>query len=325
MNEATFIASLRSLAASPEARQLLDDAAVLEVGGTRLVLTHDLIVEGVHFLPSDPPGDVAWKLVAVNLSDLAAKGAGPVGALLGYTLAGDADWDTAFVEGLRSALGGFGLKLLGGDTVSLPQGTPRSLGLTAIGEAAGPVPGRTGAKAGDHLWASGAIGDAGAGLAIASGKLDGPQALLERYRLPRPRIEAGQTLAPLVTAMMDISDGLLIDTARLAEASGLAAMLEIDTIPLSADFIETLGEDRVARLAAATSGDDYELLFAADPGQAQAILAASEALGLPLSRIGLLTEGSGLRLTERGEDVPLPKRLGYQHGAPVNPPVISDA
>src|SRR5688572_14474887 len=130
---------MRGIATDPAARGLADDAAVLEVGGTTLVLTHDMIVEGVHFLSDDPPGDVAWKLVAVNLSDLAAKGARPVGALLGYSL-GEDKWDRAFAAGLESVLGAFGLALLGGDTVSVPTGAPRAFGLTAIGEAVGPVP-----------------------------------------------------------------------------------------------------------------------------------------------------------------------------------------
>ncbi|HEV2080355.1 MAG TPA: thiamine-phosphate kinase [Allosphingosinicella sp.] len=311
--ESRFIDSLRALVTDPAARELLDDAAVLEVGSARLVLTHDIVAEGVHFLPGDPPGDVAWKLVAVNLSDLAAKGARPLGALLGYSLAADGEWNSAFVEGLRLALDGFGLKLLGGDTICLPEGAPRAFGLTAIGEASGPVPSRSGAKPGDHLWVSGTIGDAGAGLAVARGELHGAASLIERYRLPRPRLEAGQALAPLVSAMMDVSDGLLIDLARMAEASGVAAVIELDTVPLSEAYIAARGEEREARIAAATAGDDYELLFSADPAQAPAILAASDALGLPFSRIGHAFEGQGLRLTDRGGEVPLPTRLGYQH------------
>src|SRR4051812_43494436 len=136
-----------------------------------------MIAEGVHFLPDDPPGDVAWKLVAVNLSDLAAKGARPVGVLLGYSL-GDGEWDRGFVAGLGAALRAFGVPLLGGDTVT----APRVLGLTAIGEATWPVPSRGGARPGDHLWVSGTIGDAGAGLAMLRGALPRDEALVERYR-----------------------------------------------------------------------------------------------------------------------------------------------
>ena len=304
MRESDFIESLRALATHPAARGLADDAAVLEVGGRTRVLTHDMLVEGVHYLPDDPPGDVAWKLLAVNLSDLAAKGARPVGVLLGYSL-GDDSWDVAFVEGLGTALGAFGIPLLGGDTVR--GAGARTLALTAIGEAQGPVPLRAGGRAGDHLWVSGTIGDSGPGL-----RGIGP-ALVERYRNPRPRLEAGERLAPLVGAMMDVSDGLLIDSSRLAAASGVAAEIDLALVPLSEAYLAALGDGREARLAAATAGDDYELLFAAAAGRAAEILALQDELGLPLSRIGLLREGTGLSLTEAGQALPLPPRLGWEH------------
>jgi thiamine-monophosphate kinase len=304
VSESVFIESLRFLATSPGARGLADDAAVLEIGGRTLVLTHDMLVEGVHYLPGDPPGDVAWKLVAVNLSDLAAKGARPLGVLLGYSL-GEDSWDEAFVAGLASTLEAFALPLLGGDTVR--GAGARTLALTAVGAASGPVPSRAGGRAGDHLWVSGTIGDAGAGLRGLGG------ALVERYRRPRPRLEAGERLAPLVGAMMDVSDGLLIDCSRLAAASGVAAEIDLARVPRSDDHIAVLGESRQARLDAATAGDDYELLFAAAPERAEQILALRDELGLPLSRIGSLAEGAGLRLHEGGEPVPLPLRLGWEH------------
>ena len=309
MNESDFIAALRGLATDPAARGLIDDAAVLEVGGVTLVLTHDVLAEGVHFLPDDPPGDVAWKLVAVNLSDLAAKGARPVGVLLGYSL-GEAEWDRAFAEGLATALRAFGIPLLGGDTVK----APRVLGMTAIGAATGPVPSRSGARPGDHLWVTGTIGDAGAGLRMLRAELPCDGALVERYRNPRPRLEAGQRLAPLVGAMMDVSDGLLIDAARMAAASGVAIEIDLAFVPLSEACRNALGDDRAARLAAATAGDDYELLFAAAPERSAQILKLAEELGLPFSRIGEVVDGQGLRLVDGGEAVPLPPRLGWEHG-----------
>src|ERR687891_180312 len=122
-SESALIDKLRGLATHPGARDLLDDAAVLDVGGATLVLSHDMLIEGVHYRADDPPGDVAWKLVAVNLSALAGKGAQPIGVLLGYALGRDA-WDEAFVTGLATALHGFGLPLLGGDTVAMPEGAP---------------------------------------------------------------------------------------------------------------------------------------------------------------------------------------------------------
>jgi thiamine-monophosphate kinase len=284
----------------------VDDAAVLETGGSAIVLTHDMIVEGVHYLPDDPPADVAWKLVAVNLSDLAAKGARPMGVLLGFTL-GEAAWDKAFADGLGLVLRAFGISLLGGDTVSAPA---RVLGLTAIGQAARVPPNRSGAGPGDQLWVSGTIGDAGAGLRALREGADAPY-LVERYRTPRPRLEAGERLVPLVKAMMDVSDGLLIDARRMAEASGCRATIDLETVPLSEAYLRYRGE---TRLEAATAGDDYELLFAAAHDAAPAILSLSDEIGLSLTRIGAFAAGTGLALTEDGAPVPLPERLGFEHG-----------
>nr|WP_208402972.1 thiamine-phosphate kinase [Sphingomonas japonica] len=324
--------ALRALPLHPGARGLADDAAVL---GTQ-VLTHDMLVEGVHFLPTDPAGDVAWKLVAVNLSDLAAKGAVPTGVLMGYGLAGDDAWDRAFLAGLAETLTAFACPLLGGDTVVLPKGAPRMLSLTAIGEAS-VAPARSGARMGDALWVTGTIGDAGAGLAIAQGA-DGPGELLARYRRPVPRLAEGLALAPLVSAMMDVSDGLLIDASRMAAASGCGVAIELGDVPLSdalrsmpsptfvssaveksphsaqsgfSTSLETNGRGEGLSelgtvLAAVTAGDDYELLFALAPGLQPPV---------PATRIGMFAAGPGLTLTHRGEPVPLPKRLGFEHSA----------
>jgi len=259
VNEAEFLAALRTLPLHPAARGLRDDTALLDAGGP-LVLTSDTIVEGVHFLSTDPAEDVAWKLGAVNLSDLAAKGALPLGVMLNYTLAGDSAWDAGFIEGLRH----LDVRLIGGDTVSLPSGAPRVLTLTAFGIDAAAPP-RSGARAGDALYVTGAIGDAGAGLAIARGA-EGPAELLTAYQRPMPRIADGRALAPCVHAMMDVSDGLLIDGARMAEASRLALEIDLAAVPLSAAYRGFAGDGREARIAATTAGDDYQLLFAAPAG-----------------------------------------------------------
>ncbi|WP_166041133.1 thiamine-phosphate kinase [Sphingosinicella sp. YJ22] len=310
--ESAFIEALRPIATDPGARALLDDAALLTVGGRTLVLTKDMIVEGIHYRADDPPEDVAWKLVAVNLSDLAGKGARPLAALLGYTL-GDAEWDRRFAAELRLALATFELALIGGDTVSPPPGAPRTLSLTAIGEAQEKVPARAGARPGDLLWVSGSLGDGGAGLRVLQGELQGDEVLVRRYRAPRPRLEAGQALAPTVSAMMDVSDGLLIDAKRMAAASTLAIEIDLDQLPLSAAFLAALGDDRDARLFAATAGDDYELLFTAPHEAGPDVLHLAEHLGLPLSRIGRCSEGAGLVLRDRGEELPLPEKLGFEH------------
>lgn len=293
MTEPEFLALLRTLPLHPGALGLADDAA--RIAG-KLVVTTDTLVEGVHFLPDDPPGDVAWKLLAVNLSDLAAKGVRPVAVLLNYPLS-DGDWDAAFVAGLDAALRAFDVALLGGDTVSLPTGAPRVLTLTAFGE--GEAPARGGAQAGDALWVCGAIGDAGAGLRIARGE-PGPAELLGAYRRPRPLVAHGIALVPFVSAMMDVSDGLLIDAARMAAASNLAVTVALDAVPLS-DALRSFDPDP---LIAATAGDDYALLFA---------LPSNVEPPVPAARIGGFATGSGLTLTDRGIPVPLPDRLGWLH------------
>jgi thiamine-monophosphate kinase len=306
--ERAFIELLKPLARDPAARGLADDAAVLEIGNAVLVLTHDMIVEGVHYLASDPPQDVAWKLVAVNLSDLAAKGARPIGVLLGYALGDEPEWDAAFVEGLRTALAAFDVPLLGGDTVRMPVAAPRAHGLTAIGEAhPDGTPARAGAQAGDILYVTGRIGVAGLGLAVARGARARPAAWLDAYRRPQPRLAEGRALAPLVHAMADISDGLLIDAARMAEASGLAVAIDLDAVPLA----DGAARDRPARFAAVTAGDDYELLFAAPPD-----LKLSQPGFATVTAVGRFDAGCGLTLHDARGPVPLPERLGYEHDAP---------
>ena len=229
--------------------------------------------------------------------------------VLGYSLAGDGGWDEAFVAGLGRALEHFDVPLLGGDTISLKPGTPRTLGLTALGEAAAPVPDRRGARAGDILWVCGTIGDAGLGLRIAKGEIEGPRKLLKAYRLPMPKLREGRALAKLVTAIADVSDGLLIDAARIADASGLAATIDLDRMPMSEDA-RACGDGRAARLTAATSGDDYALLFAVDPSAGDAITA----LNIGAVAIGDFSPGSGLMLRDADGPIPLPETLGYLHG-----------
>lgn len=302
MTETSFIEALRAIATHDAARGLIDDAAVLDIGGTGLVLTHDMIVEHVHFLLGDPPADVAWKLVAVNLSDLAAKGATPVGVLMGYGLAGDEGWDAAFLDGLKAVLAEFKVPLLGGDTVRLPAQSPRTFGLTALGRApiAG-APSRSDARAGDALYVTGTIGNAGRGLALLQAGRAQPEDAIAAYRRPIPLLAEGQALAPFVHAMMDVSDGLLIDAARMAGASGLALSIDLDAVPLPHSMAD---DSRATRIAAATAGDDYQLLFAAP---------ADATLPVSATRIGSFAAGSGLTLFDKDGPVPLPARLGYLH------------
>ena len=310
MNEAEVIARLRRHATDPAARGLLDDAAVLD----GLVITHDSIAEGIHFLPFDPPASVGWKLVTVNLSDLAAKGATPAGALLSLTLSGDAEWDEEFLGGVEAACENYGLPLIGGDTIALPDGAPRVLGLTAIGRAGASVPSRAGGRPGDLLWLVGTLGDAAAGLALLRDDPKSAGPLVDIYRRPVPLLAAGQALASRARAMMDVSDGLLLDAGRLAEASGCAAAIELDAVPLSAAFEQARGGSDEARMFAATGGDDYALLAALPPD------IDPQALALPprsvLSQVGRLEAGGPpLRLTKGGQAIDPPARLGHEHRA----------
>lgn len=309
MSEADFIARLRAIATDPAARGLADDAAVLE----GLVLTHDMIVEGIHFLPDDTPQDVAWKLAAVNLSDLAAKGAAPVGVLVGYSL-GDDEWDAAFVEGLDLVLRRFGVILLGGDTVRAPAGAPRSFGLTAVGRAPpGGAPTRGGVRPGDQVWVTGTIGNAGLGLAMRLGQVDANETCLAAYKRPQPQLTFGQAIAPHVHAMMDVSDGLLIDAQRMAAASGCQLSLMLEAVPLSAALLAVRPDVVDTRLAAATAGDDYELLFAADPGVAPTIREIAAGLNIAVTPLGHAGVGEGIMLTHRAQRIALPDRLGFMH------------
>ena len=310
MSEADFIARLRTIATDPAARGLDDDAALLG----DLVLTHDMIVEGVHFLPDDGPQDVAWKLVAVNLSDLAAKGAAPVGVLLGYSLTGDENWNAEFAAGLESVLRRYGVALFGGDTVRVPGGAPRSFSLTAIGRASPDgVPARSGVRPGDQIWVSGTVGNAGVGLAMRLGEIDPNETCLAAYRRPQPQLTLGRALVPHVHAMMDVSDGLLIDADRMARASGCGMTLMMEAVPLSAALLAVRPDVLDTRLAAATAGDDYQLLFAADPSEAAAIRETGAGLGIALTPVGHAGVGEGLTLIHKAQRIALPERLGFTH------------
>jgi len=286
-SESQFIASLRAIAQHPAARGLADDCAVLDIGGKTLVLTHDTMVEGIHFLPGQDPRDLAWKLVATNMSDLAAKGARPLGVLLSYQLGQD---DPAFLEGLEAALAHYGAALLGGDTVG--GHGPQNLGLTAIGLATHhPVPSRAGARAGDGLWITGPVGAAMLGLeALRAGSGDSLA-----YRRPVALLAEGQALAPHVSAMMDVSDGLLLDARRMAEASGVTIAIERMAVPIA------VPEGR--RDEALAWGEDYQLLFTA-PADAKLPVAAQ--------RIGMvIAQGTAPLLLE---GIPPAGKLGYEHG-----------
>jgi thiamine-monophosphate kinase len=309
MDELALIDRLRLIATDPAARGLDDDVAVIG----DLVLTHDMIAEGVHYLESDPPASVGWKLVTVNLSDLAAKGAEPIAALMGFTLGRDGEWDEKFIAGVAAACETYSLAMVGGDTIALPPEAPRVFGLTAVGRGGTSIPSRTGGTPGDAMWVVGFLGDAAAGLALLKDDSEAEGPLVEAYRRPVPQLAAGKLLARYATAMMDISDGLLLDASRLCRASGCGAEIRLDALPISRAFVAECGADRRARLSAATGGDDYALLVAL-PGEFDP-LGLSLPPGTILARIGELVGGKELRLFDAAGEVPLPEHLGYEHRA----------
>ena len=277
---------MRGLATHPAARGLNDDCAVLEFGSETLILTHDVMAEGVHFLAQQDPADVAWKLVATNLSDLAAKGAEPIGVLLGYQLGGD---DARFVAGLSEVLEHYGVPLLGGDTISATGA--QVLGLTALGRATHrPVPSRSGAQPGDNLWLSGPVGAAMLGFeALKAGRGDSLA-----YRRPAALLAHGQQLAPQVTAMMDVSDGLLLDAQRMAVASQVTFDIAAMAVPIAVP--------EARRHEALRWGDDYQLLFTLPTGITPPVPAFRIGLAIPHGAASLLLDGA-----------PPTGSLGYEH------------
>ncbi len=287
--EFQFIDALRGLATHPAARGLLDDAAVLQVGPETLVLTQDSMVEGVHYLANQDMADVAWKLVAANLSDLAAKGAAPLGILYAHTLGLG---DDRLIHGLTEVLSAFDVPLLGGDTVS--GGPPRCLSVTAIGRATcTPVPSRSGAQVGNAVYLTGPVGGSMMGFLALRDRSDADSSA---YRRPQPLLGQGMALAPLVSAMMDVSDGLLLDASRIASASGVTIALESAAVPISAP--ENM-RDRAMRW-----GDDYQLLFTGPPRTAWPIPVNQIGRVLPCGKAPLMLDG-------RPPDDSQP--LGYEH------------
>jgi thiamine-monophosphate kinase len=301
--ESAFIDLMRVIATDPAARGLDDDAAVVDLGNESLVITHDMMAEGVHWLSSAEPADVAWKLIAVNLSDLASKGARPLGVFLGFML-GEGDWDRKFAAGLQAVLGRYDVPLLGGDTIS-NRGDKRALGLTAIGAATHrPVPSRGGAQVGDLIYVTGTLGDALAGFELIEAGFDEVGPLADAYNRPEPRLAEGQALAPHVNAMMDISDGLLIDAERMARASKVGIAIDLSRVPLSAEYVSYRADSLESRMQAASWGDDYQLLFVAPPGGQIPVAATA---------VGKVIDGGGLSLFDGDRPIPLPPSLGYQH------------
>jgi thiamine-monophosphate kinase len=297
------------------ALDLGDDAALLDPPpGRTLVLAADAMVAGVHFLPDDPPQTIGRKLLRVNLSDLAAMGAAPLGYLMTccFPHGTEDGWIAGFAAGLAEDQAAFGLPLLGGDTVATPG--PASFSLTILGHVApGAALRRQGARPGDDLWVSGTIGDGALGLLALTGRLPPDGHLAGRYRLPEPRLGLGQALVGVARAAMDVSDGLVQDLGHLCRAGACGAEIHAGDIPLSGPARAALAAEPALLARILAGGDDYELLFAAAPADAARVRAAGAAGGVPVRRIGRFLAGEGVRVLDAaGGEVALPSG-GWSH------------
>lgn len=305
------------LATHPGSFGLKDDLAWLTVRpGRRLVVKTDAIVVGVHTMPGDRPDLIARKALRVNLSDLAAKGARPLGYMLALMLPSgtEAGWLGRFAAGLKKDQAIFGLPLLGGDMTRTPG--PAAVSITALGEAPKGRPLlRGGAMPGDAVYVSGTIGDAALGLLVLKGRLAGLPArhrrfLVGRYHLPEPRLALGAAVAPFASAAMDVSDGLVADLGHICAASGCGAAIEFASVPASAAAAAAGTGHAMRRL---TGGDDYELLLAVPPRTERRLVSAGRRTGVPLTRIGRITAGTRVEvLGPDGRRMPV-EAGGWQH------------
>ncbi|MET4388813.1 thiamine-monophosphate kinase [Bradyrhizobium sp. F1.4.3] len=313
----------KPLATDPGALGLVDDVAILQSLGEDIVVTTDAVVEGVHYLATDPPDTIARKALRVNLSDLAAKGAVPAGFVLTLALRSKEDaWLRPFADALGEDAKAFACPLLGGDTVSTPG--PQMISITAFGRVPrGRMVGRTGARPGDRILVTGTIGDAALGLDVLTGgaaagalasDAAASDALISRYRIPQPRNVLAQAVRDHATAAMDVSDGLAGDLTKLCAASGVSATVDVASVPLSAAAAGLIARDAVCVETLLAGGDDYEVLCTVPPAQSDALIAAGRAAGLAVTAIGTIVEG-GARprfLDGQGQELAL-KRLSYSH------------
>jgi thiamine-monophosphate kinase len=319
--EERIIDLFRPLARHPAALGLIDDCAALTPPlGHDLVLKADTIVGTVHFFADDPADDVARKALRVNLSDLAAKGAMPVGFLLSLALRQNTspDWLASFALGLGQDAEAYACPLLGGDTVSTPG--PVVISIAVVGSVpTGSMVRRDAARPGDHVVVTGTVGDAALGVRLrhnpslsAQWRLDTTRAehLISRYRLPQPRNVFAEAIRIHARAAMDVSDGLVGDLAKMCKASGVAANIEAAQVPLSDAARTALAADSSLIAPILTGGDDYEILATVAEAQLPPLQAAARAAGVALTAIGRIGGGEGV--TVIGGDG---KVLSFEHGS----------
>lgn len=313
--------------AGPGGLGLRDDAAVLTPpAGQDLVLTTDIVVAGVHFLPDDPAALVAKKALRVNLSDLAAKAATPAGFLLGLALpeGWTTDWLAGFAEGLGQDSSAYMCPLLGGDTSRTPG--PLTISITAFGAvpSGGMVP-REGVAAGDRIYVSGTIGDAALGLSVRERRAAerawteaiSPAAagfLEDRYLLPQPRLVLGAALRLHARAAMDVSDGLAGDLTKMLRLTGTTAEIRMADVPLSDAAREAVAREPGLVETLLCGGDDYEILCALPPDQGAAFEAAARAVGVPVHAIGTAVAGTEApAFKDRDGRLAILGRRSFQH------------
>lgn len=304
----------------PGAYDLTDDAAWIRAEpGLDWVVKTDAIVAGVHFLPDDPPDLVARKALRVNLSDLAAKGAVPRFYMLDAVLPKDIEeaWIAGFASGLAADQAEYGVQLIGGDTTSTPGAL--TLAVMALGQVeSGCMLRRGTARDGDDVYVSGTLGDASLGLLALRGGLTrlSPASrdfLAGRYRLPQPRVTLGPALLGLASAAMDVSDGLVADLGHICETSGLGAVIEEASVPLSPAVGEALREHPALMETVLTGGDDYEILFTVPQAAREKVAELASRLGLKLTRVGAMrSDGAVKVLREDGSERALDS-AGWQH------------
>jgi thiamine-monophosphate kinase len=312
----------RPLATDPGAFHLDDDAAALKPNGDDIVVTTDAIVEGVHFLPDDPPGTVARKALRVNLSDLAAKGAAPAGFVLTLALRSvDDAWLKPFATALGEDATQFACPLLGGDTVSTPG--PLMVSVTAFGRVPpGRMVHRSGAKPGERVMVTGTVGDAALGLAILRGgkvhaattDIATRDALVGRYRVPQPRAAMAAIVREFAGAAMDVSDGLAGDLTKLCAVSGISAVIDLESIPLSDAARDLVSRGIVGLETLIAGGDDYEILCTVPEDRVEAFAQAARRAGVSASSIGTVVAGSAVPkfIDGEGRKITL-ERLSYSH------------
>jgi len=312
----------RPLATDPGAFGLDDDAAALRPDGSDIVVTTDAIVEGVHFLPDDPPDTIARKALRVNLSDLAAKGATPAGFVLTLALRSpDEAWLEPFAAALGEDAAQFSCPLLGGDTVSTPG--PLMISVTAFGRVPpGRMVHRSGARAGERVMVTGTIGDAALGLAIlrggkvhaaSSGKAT-REALIGRYRVPQPRTAMAEIIRDHASAAMDVSDGLAGDLTKLCGVSGVSAVIDMASIPLSEAATDLVSRGIVGLETLIAGGDDYEILCTLPEDRVMAFAQAARGAGIAVSSIGTVIAGSAVPKFIDGEGTEIAlERRSYSH------------